>query len=599
MNWKKFTMVTITFWLVTVWSYAEELPKDIEWITNDTAPVYADPNALKGGTYRDFMLSFPLTIRLVGPDSNSSFASAIRGNNMFLISIHPNTQELLPSLATHWAYSNDNKTMYFKLDRQARWSDGQPVTADDYLYTIEFMRSPHIIAPWYNNHYSKEIEKVVKYDEDTIAVVATKPKPDLYLTTNISPTPQHFYGELKKDFVRKYNWKIIPNTGPYQIDKIKKGKSITFKRKKNWWAKEFKYHQGRFNVDTIVFQVIRDTNTVFEYFKRGRLDSYIMTFPSRWHQQAKGVEIFEKGYAKRIWFYTDSPQPSYGLWLNQDIPLFQDRSVVHAFAHAMNMKKLLKEVLRGDYLRLHNHYTGYGKYTNPNVQARPYDLKKVAELMTASGWQRGKDGIWVKGKQRFSVKVNYSFDGHTPRLVLLKEEAKKAGVEMKLQKMDGSSSFKLTQEKKHEVAWTGYSTGIRPRYWQMYHSENAHKPQTNNITNTDDPALDKLIEQYRASNNAEERIKLSWIIQEKIHEIGAYVPTYMVPYFRTGYWRWWQVPKVAATKWSDGLLEPFGTAVFWFDPKIKEATEEAMELGKIFAEDVEPVIDTTFRNNGS
>ena len=76
--------------------------------------------------------------------------------------------------------------------------------------------------------------------------------------------------------------------------------------------------------------------------------------------------------------------------------------------------------------------------------------------MTESGWERGDDGIWTKGDMRYSVKVTYSFDGHTPRLVLLKEEAKKAGIEMNLQRLDGSAMFKLILEKSMMlVGWAG------------------------------------------------------------------------------------------------------------------------------------------------
>ena len=124
-----------------------ELPDNLEWLTNNTAEVFANPNAKKGGTYRTFMLGFPLTLRLVGPDSNSGFAGNLRSIRMSLIDLHPNTEELLPALATHWAYGEDKKSMYFKLDPNARWSDGHPVTADDYLFILEFMRSEHIVAP--------------------------------------------------------------------------------------------------------------------------------------------------------------------------------------------------------------------------------------------------------------------------------------------------------------------------------------------------------------------------------------------------------------------------------------------------------------------
>jgi microcin C transport system substrate-binding protein len=148
--------------------------------------------------------------------------------------------------------------MYFKLNKNARWSDGKPVTAHDFAYTLEFMRSKYIVAPWYNDFYTEFIDKVIVYDDYTLSVNATRPLVDLYLYLTISPIPRHYYKKLDKDFVIKYNWEIIPNTGPYQINDFKKGKYITFKRKKDWWAKDLKYFKNRFNVDKVKFLVIKE-----------------------------------------------------------------------------------------------------------------------------------------------------------------------------------------------------------------------------------------------------------------------------------------------------------------------------------------------------
>jgi microcin C transport system substrate-binding protein len=165
---------------IAAWA-APELPEDIEWLTNDSDPVYASPEAKKGGTFRDSLLSFPATFRSVGPDSNNSFAGVLRSNQLGLIGIHPNTENIIPELATHWAFGKDKKTMYFKLNEKARWSDGKPVTAHDFAYTIEFMRSEFIVAPFYNDYYTREIDRVIVYDDHTLAVVGTKAKPDLHL----------------------------------------------------------------------------------------------------------------------------------------------------------------------------------------------------------------------------------------------------------------------------------------------------------------------------------------------------------------------------------------------------------------------------------
>jgi len=574
---------------------ASELPQDIKWLTNDTDPVFASPEAKKGGTYRDALLSFPATFRLVGPDSNNSFAGVIRSNQLGLIGIHPNTENIIPEIATHWAFGKDKKSMYFKLNPKARWSDGRPVAAQDFAYTIEFMRSEHIVAPWYNDYYTREIDKVVVYDDLTLAVVGTKTKPDLHMILNINPTPRHFFGELDKEFVRKYNWKIRPNTGPYQISDFKKGKSIKLKRKRDWWAKELRYFENRFNVNTVIYNVVRDFNLQWEYFKKAKIDVFPITFPDFWHVKTK-IPVVENGYVKKIWFFNDTQQSAMGMWVNQDRAIFKDINVRHAFAHAMNVEKVIEKVLRNDYFRLEHHYVGYGRYSNNSIRARRYDLEKVSEYMQKAGWKRGTDGIWVKNGLRFSVEVTYGFDGHTPRLVVLKEEAKKAGIEIRLQKLDAAASFKKFLEKKHDVAWMGWSTGLRPAFWQHYHSFNAHKPQTNNITNTDDPELDKLIDAYRDSLEEEERIELSLRIQEKLHDIDAFVPTFMVPYVRQAFWRWWRLPEIAGTKHSGNLFDPFGSAIgglFWYDKQLHEETKKAMKKKK----KLQPatIIDETYK----
>ena len=125
----------------------DELPAGLVWETNDSDPTFASPNAKRGGTFRTSMLAFPLTIRRVGPDSNGSFAGPLRYNQLGPVSFHPNTRRPIPSLATHWAYGPDGRSLYYRLNPNARWSDGVPVTADDYVFALRFMRSKQIVAP--------------------------------------------------------------------------------------------------------------------------------------------------------------------------------------------------------------------------------------------------------------------------------------------------------------------------------------------------------------------------------------------------------------------------------------------------------------------
>lgn len=573
----------------------ESLPEDLVWLTNDTDPVFASPEARKGGTFHEALSTFPLTFRVVGPDSNSSFRSAILGNQYSLIGIHPNTRNIIPEIATHWAYGKDKKTMFFKLNPKAQWSDGVPVTAGDFAYTLEFMRSKHIVAPWYNDYYTREIDRVVIYDDHTLAIVGTKAQPDLHLKIALGPTPRHFYCKLDEGFVRNFNWLVAPNTGPYQITDFRKGKYVVFERKKDWWAKDLRYFEHRFNVDKVVYTVVRDLNLQWEYFKKAKIDTFPVTFPRYWHIRSRIPET-EKGYIQKIWFFNDVPRSARGLWLNEEREFFKDSNLRFAFAHAMNVEKVIQKVLRNDYFRLENGYMGYGRYTNPDIRARRFDIGKVEAYMMASGWKRGSDSIWTKNGRRYSVEVVYSQDEHTPRLVVLKEEAQKAGIELKLNRLDPSAAYKKVLEKRHDVAWSAWSVSLRPQFWGSWHSVNAGKPQTNNITNTADPELDRMIDAYRASLDAEERIAFSRKIQQRIYEIGSFVPTFMIPYFREAYWRWWRFPDPPGTRSSESLFSPFDSTaggLFWYDASLHEETREAMKDGIAFAPVT--IIDETFK----
>ncbi|MFC1521668.1 extracellular solute-binding protein [Elusimicrobiota bacterium] len=565
--------------------HSAKLPPNLKWLTSNE-PTFASDKAQKGGVIRGYLISFPMTLRTVGPDSNGNFRGFITDEakltyaELGLAEMHPNTKNMYPALATHWAIGKDKKTVYYKLDQDARWSDGTPVTADDYLHRLEFMRSKEITAPWYNNYYTENFDKIIKFDDHTIAVVLNKAKPDLLYMTSMSPSPKHYYGKLTEDFVTKYNWKIAPNTGPYYIAEVNKGHSVVFRRKKDWWAKDKKYFKYRYNVDKIIIKTIRDNNIAFEHFKNANLDTFRMTIPQFWHIKSKMKEV-DLGYVHKLKFYNQLEMPNYAIFINMDKEIFKDKNVRYGFAHAMNIGKVIKAVLRNDYERLESWASGQGEFSNPNIKARKFDLKKVDEYMKKAGWgKRGPDGIRVKDGKRFSVRMSYGWPSHTPRLVVIKEEAKKAGIEIKLQLLDSAAAFKAMLEKKHEVAWGGLSTGIRPAYRQSYHSVNAHKTQTNNFTNTDDPEMDRLIGLYRNSLNNKERAALSKKIIAGIHETGAIIPTFSIPYFREGYWKWVEFPE-NLTKRNEYVTD-YG--LFWINKEVKEETLRAFKrrepLGK-------------------
>lgn len=563
---------------------SEPLPEGLEWVTNEDDPVFASPEAQRGGAYNDFMISFPLTLRTIGPDANGAFANYLQPNNQIsLVEVHPDTLEFVPYLATHWAFHPDGRTVSYRINPDAEWSDGEPILADDFLFTWDLANSEFTLAPFYQDYFGNEVLKVTKHDNYTISIegAAAKPRNELLFYYAIWPTPRHFH-VLDEKWIEEYNWKIEPNAGPYQISTVANGRYIEFSRKDDWWGDQLKYMKNRYNPDTVRYTVIRDVNVAWEYFVRGELDAFPIILPNYFHDKAIG-EPFDNGWIHRIKFFTDSPQPSQGMWLNMDDPILADQNVRLGLHHAMNVDLMLSSVLRGDYERLRMHYDGYWDYSHPDIQPRKFDLDKAGEHFDLAGWtEYGADGIRVKDGERLALTVLYSTQEHSARLVVLREEAKKAGVELNLQLTDSSSAFRQILEKQHQIGWMAFNTNPWPSPWQHYHSENAHSPQTNNITNTDDAELDALIDAYDVATDRESRVRLAHEIQQMMHDIAMFIPMYKVPYTREAYWRWLQLPDHYATRTTETIFEPMMEGLFWIDEETKQETLVAKDEGTAF-----------------
>ncbi len=583
--------------------WSATLPADLKWESNDTDPVYADPEAKRGGTFRDFMSSFPLTLRKYGPDSNGGFAAYVRETNLPLLSTHPVTRNPIPMLANQWAFGADNKTLYFRINPKARWSDGQPVTADDWVFTLKMMRSKEINDPWYNNYYSTQISEVTKFDDHTLAITSgtEKSREDLLEALPFTPEPSHAI-KLTANWVKEYNWKVLPVTGPYQIGELKKGKSVTFDRVKDWWGNDERYFQHRFNPDRIEIKVLRDQNIAWQHFLRGELDTFPLVMPNWWHDKSKTAE-FKKGYIERLWFYNQTPQPPMGLYLNTADPLLSNLDVRLGIQHALALDKMIATLLRGDYQRLNTYGSGQGDFTNTDLKARPFDPALAREFFAKAGFTKtGPDGILRNDKdQPLSLSITYTTAEHAQRLTLLREEAKKAGLNLELNLMDASAGFKSMLEKKHQSAWMAWSGGRYPAYWEHFHRVNANKPQTNNIMNIDDDRISALVEQYDKAFDFGKKADLSRQIQQRLYELASFVPAYQVPYTRAGAWRWVRLPKVPATPQSDLLYWPldgsnsgysFG-GLLWIDEAAKAQTRAAIKGGQTFPPVT--ITDTTYQ----
>ncbi len=582
-----------------------DVPATLVWQNGMDQPEIGDPAAKKGGVFRRYIETFPPTIRPTGDNANNSFRGDLYDYiDMPLVAFHPLTMELIPGIAKEWATSEDGRTIYFHIDPEARYSDGEPVRARDYLVSVYIHVSDNIVNPYSKQYYREDLAQFAEYDDRTLSI--SLPQAKLYapaLAGGATPAPPHFYAEYGPDYSKRYQWRFPPTTGAYELlpQDIVKGVSITQTRVKNWWAKDRKYYKYRFNPDKLVHTVVRDPSKAFELFRAGELDTFLLTEPQLWYEKSEVEPVFN-GYIDRVTFYKRYPKVPRGLYLNVSKPPLNDRNVRIGIAFAMNWQKVIDVLFRGDCQRLNSFQEGYKIFSDPSIKARPFSNESARAAFREAGYtQEGSDGILTKPDgTRLSLSVTYPQIPLYDRIfTILREEAKSCGFELRLDGSEATVSYKKEMQKQHEIAFGSWLiTPPTPDFYEFLHSSTAldekgnPKPQTNNTFVWHRADTDVLCEKVRNARTADELRDAAWKLQKIIHDESIFVPGYAVDFSRVGSWRWVKWPDCETTRFCPPVVyDPHEAFVFWVDDEVKAETQAARRAGKIFPESTRIVAD--------
>ena len=203
---------------------AEELGYQAYMFSEKDGNFFGDPNAVKGGTLHYIHSNFPRTMRILGQNSNQMINTRIIQALCYesLLGQHPATLEFVPSLATHWMISEDKLTFKFRINPDARWSDGMPVIAADVVATWDLRMDETILEPSEQLSFGK-FERPVAEGKYIVSVNAKSInwRNFLYFST-MAVLPNHILKELDGTaYLEEYTFSMMTGTGPYIIPENK------------------------------------------------------------------------------------------------------------------------------------------------------------------------------------------------------------------------------------------------------------------------------------------------------------------------------------------------------------------------------------------
>lgn len=575
-----------------------DLPCDLRWQDGSGQPELGSPKAIKGGTMRiALQRSFPNTLRPFGPNSNNATRRYVYDDiDLPLTRIHPGTGGLIPGTADRWAVSKDGRTVYFHIDPKARFSDGSPLRAKDFITSLYVRTSEYSMEPFYGDYYINNFSRIAVYGNETIAVTLPAPKPHAAFYAAVPASCTRFYAEFGPDYPTRYLWRPAPTTGGYEVDPngVVMGQRLALKRVKNWWAEDRPYTRYSCNVSGIVYQFVMETSKVKELFRIGQLDVFSARDSDFWYE---GLEIdpVHRGLVQRVHFNNIWPRNCFGLHLNCSVPPLDDINVRKGIHHAMNVQSVINTIFRGDYVRMGSFFSGFGPYTDGNLRALPYDPAKARSYFAKAGYTvEGGDGILSKKDgTRLQLVVSSRIDPlYANCLGLLRAGAARCGLDLRVEQMDDTIFYLKVKDKMYAAAvWSWGFSPPMPDPGQFYLSRYARNSDGSplkgsaNITATASPELDAAILDVQASRTEQQAVRNHHRVQQLIAGTASWVPGWTTTFWRFAQWRWVRWPEDGAYPFCPPrYYDPMDSHLYWIDPDIMRETLKARVDGSSFPE---------------
>lgn len=450
--------------------------------------------------------------------SSDAYASNVQGYVLeSLLTRDPDTLEWQGLIAKSWKVSDDGLIISFQLRDDVTFSDGQPLTADDVVFTFDFTMTEAIQAPR-DRAYLDKIQSVKANGKHEVVFTFKEPYFEaLSLAGGLPVLAKHFYEPYLKE-PQKFNESkgFLLGSGPYKLADPKawtpdKGNVELVRNDRYWGDVQPSYNR-------ILWKIIQNDSARLTTYRNGDIDSYSAR-PVEYQELKKDPQIIAKsrnfeymppvvGYSYIGWNQQSAGKPS----------RFADKRVRQAMTYLTDVNRVIKEVFLDYAEPAISPFGNSSKQHDSALQAYRFDLEKAKTLLKAAGYvDRNGDGVLEdQSGQPFEFKLTYfQSNEDTKRMVLLlKDIYARAGIRMIPSPQEWPVMLENVHKKDFEAIALGWTSGIETDLYQIFHSSQMMS-NGDNYVSYKNSELDKLIEAARRNVDEAKRMPL-WQQAERI-----------------------------------------------------------------------------------
>lgn len=425
--------------------------------------------------------------------------------------------------------SDDHLTYTFDLKENVTFSDGKPLTGEDFIFTMKTIKIPFVDAQALRNYFD-DVKSVELVDGNKYKVKFTMSRPyfrAIYSLGDMRIVPKHIldpnnltdkmtwnvlaevqknpdpkkYPDMQKfaDFFNSQEVsrdpKYVVGSGPYKLEKWTTGQAIILSRNENYWDK------GRVPnyANKIIFKIIQDQNAAVVAAKNKEVDYMFVIQPADFFENVKNPEQFNIKKALVL-----EPTYVYIAW-NNEKPLFKDKKVRWALSYAIDRQSIIDKLLFSAAVPIQSHIFYKSKFVNDKLPVIDFNMEKAKQLLAEAGW-KDTDGDGVLDKVIDGKKTDFKFtfiNNNNPKrkkvMLIVIESLKQLGIQADLQEYEWSVFLDKTKKHDYDACYAAWQLNVTPDDpYQIWHSSQTIAEGSNWISYKN-PEADKLLEENRVT----------------------------------------------------------------------------------------------------
>jgi peptide/nickel transport system substrate-binding protein len=455
--------------------------------------------------------------------------------------------------------SDDRQTFTFKIRPEAKFSDGNPVTASDVMFSMETLRDKG--RPNFKNSYSK-VTKIETPDDHTVVFHQEAGDRELPLIMGLMPIVSKDAWEGKA--FDESSLDPIIGSGPYVIAEVKAGERITYKKNPEYWGKDLAINKGLWNFDTVRYDYYRDANAAFEAFKKGDADIRTEGDPTRW---ATGYDFpaAKEGKVTLEKIVQRSPAPASGFAFNTRRKIFEDPLVREALMYAFDFEWANANLFSNAYQRTYGYYSGSelsskgkaideaertvlgaaaaelradfqdGSYALPVSDGSGHDrkaLRKAVDLLGKAGWTVKDTGLVNAASETFAFTISIQNKDQEKIALHYQRTLQQIGIKAEVRIVDSAQFASLQKTYDYDMIPATWFNSLSPGNEQKFYfgSEGKTIEGTRNYPGIASPAVDAAIatlltakehEEFSAAVRALDRLLVSGFYIIPFYDAGG------------------------------------------------------------------------------